>query len=93
MSKHLVIFTMEGCPYCHDFKDMITKENIEFTDLDINEHSDEYDMFTKIVENDLVPAFMILDDQGGPTTFMAPDRDYEELDEAIEKIKQILNNQ
>ena len=84
---------MEGCPYCHDFKDMITKENIEFTDLDINEHSDEYDMFTKIVENDLVPAFMILDDQGGPTTFMAPDRDYEELDEAIEKIKQILNNQ
>lgn len=93
MSKHLVIFTMEGCPYCHDFKDMISKENIEFTDLDINQHSDEYDMFTKIVENDLVPAFMILDDEGGPTTFMAPDRDYEELDVALEKIKQILNNQ
>lgn len=91
MAKHLILFTMEGCPYCHDFKEMLNKEQIEFTDLDINEHSDEYDMFSNIVDNDLVPAFMILDTEGSPTTFMAPDRDYEELDEALEKIKGILN--
>ena len=93
MSKHLVVFTMEGCPYCHDFKEMLSKEEIEFTDLDINDHPDEYDMFTKIVDNDLVPAFMVVNTEGGKTTFMAPDRDYEELDEALEKIKEIINPQ
>jgi len=87
MSQHLVLFTMKGCPYCVDFKDMLVKENIEFTDLDINDHEEEYEMFTKIVENDLVPAFMIIDDQDGHNSFMAPDRDYQDLNEAINLIK------
>ena len=90
MGKHLVLFTMEGCPFCHEFKEKLNEEHIEFVDMDINENPTEYDMFMKITENDLVPAFMIVDDQGGPSTFMAPDRDYQELDEAISKIKKIL---
>ena len=90
MSKHLVIFTMEGCPYCYDFKNMLKESNIEFTDLDINEYNEEYDMFMKIVENDLVPSFMIVNTEGGPTTFMAPDRDYQDLTEAINLIKLTL---
>ncbi len=90
MSKHLVIFTMEGCPYCYDFKNMLKESNIEFTDLDINEYNEEYDMFMKIVENDLVPSFMIVNTEGSPTTFMAPDRDYQDLTEAINLIKLTL---
>jgi glutaredoxin len=90
MSKHLVLFTMEGCPFCYEFKEKLNEEDIEFVDMDINDNPSEYDMFMKITENDLVPAFMIVDDQGGPSTFMAPDRDYQELDEAISKIKNIL---
>ena len=50
-------------------------------------------MFTKIVGNDLVPAFMVVNTEGGKTSFMAPDRDYEELDEALEKIKDIISRQ
>lgn len=91
MSQHVVLFTMEGCPYCHELKGMLKESNIEFTDLDINEYAEEYDMFTKIVDNDLVPAFMVVDENGGATKFMAPDRDYEDLNEAVEKIKSILN--
>jgi hypothetical protein len=36
---------------------------------------------------------MVVNTEGGKTTFMAPDRDYEELDEALEKIKEIINPQ
>ena len=92
MSQHVVLFTMEGCPYCHELKDMLKENNIEFTDLDINQYVEEYDMFTKIVDNDLVPAFMIVDENGGATQFMAPDRDYEDLNEALQKIKYVLNS-
>lgn len=90
MSQHLVLFTMEGCPYCLDMKNMLKEEEIEFIDLDINENQEEYDMFTQIVNNDYVPAFMIVNEDGGVSHFMAPDRDYEDLNEAITKIKTIL---
>ena len=91
MSQHVILFTMEGCPYCHELKDMFKESNMEFTDLDINEYVEEYHMFTKIVDNDLVAAFMIVDEKGGPSKFMAPDRDYEDLNEALHKIKSIIN--
>jgi glutaredoxin len=81
---------MEGCPYCYDFKNMLKEEKIEFLDLDINKNEEEYSMFTQIVENDLVPAFMIVDDQNNNTVFMAPDRDFQDLDEAINLIKHTL---
>ena len=90
MSKHLVLFTMEGCPFCVDMKSKLDDAKIEFVDLDINENSDEYDMFKKIVDNDYVPAFMIIDTEGSPTKFMAPDRDFEDIDDAVDKIKSIL---
>jgi glutaredoxin len=90
MSKHLIVFTMEGCPYCYEFKDKLKNEKIDFIDMDINENEEEYDMFMKIVDNDLVPAVMIVDENGGPSTFMAPDRDYQDLDDAIQKIKQFF---
>jgi glutaredoxin len=82
---------MEGCPYCVDMKQMLKEENIEFVDLDIQENSEEYSMFVKIVENDYVPAFMIVDTEGSPTKFMAPDRDFEDIEDAVVKIKSNLN--
>ena len=90
MSKHLILFTMEGCPFCVDMKSKLADAKIEFVDLDINENSDEYEMFKKIVDNDYVPAFMIIDTEGTPTTFMAPDRDFEDIDDAVNKIKSNL---
>ena len=35
--KHVLVFTMDGCPHCTDFKDMLTKEGIEYIEADINE--------------------------------------------------------
>ena len=87
--KHLVLFTMKSCPHCSDFKDMLTENGIEFYDHDIDEHREEYDMFTKLTESEFVPAFMIIDessDQMNAGCF-APDRDYQSLEEAVEIIK------
>lgn len=88
MESQIVLFTMEGCPYCHDFKKMLNDNDLVFTELDINENQEEYDMFVQITGNDFVPAFMIVDPDGEEAEFFAPDRDYEDLDQAMSIIIQ-----
>ncbi len=39
--KQIVLFTMEGCPWCSDMKKMLQEENIEFLDRNINQYEDE----------------------------------------------------
>ena len=39
----VVVYTMQGCPFCQDFKDMLQKEGVEFFDRDIEEYKEEYE--------------------------------------------------
>lgn len=89
----VVVYTMQGCPYCNDFKEMLTKEGIEFHERDIDEHEKEYDTFSTITENDMVPALLIIEgDLKNHKSFLyAPERNYNELTEALEIIKKHKN--
>jgi glutaredoxin len=90
MSKLLILFTMKGCPFCDVMKEQLKEEKIKFYDRDIDEHSDEYDLFVEITENDYVPAFMIVEDTGkeeAPLLF-APDRDFTGIEHGVEIIKE-----
>ena len=90
--KTVVVYTMEGCPHCVDFKKMRKENNIEFVDRDIYEHEEEYEIFSQVVENDYVPAVLVIETDGEKydSFLYAPDRDYEELTEAIAIIKKHL---
>ena len=81
---------MKGCPFCDDFKKMLKKEGIEFFDRDIDKYEKEYDMFVKITENEMVPALLLIegDGQDYKSYLYAPERNYNELTEAIEIIKE-----
>jgi len=87
---NIIVYTMKGCPFCVDFKEMLTKEGIEFFDRDIDEYKDEYDSFSKITENDMIPALLIIEGDGEEyeSYLYAPDRNYNELTEAVD----IINN-
>lgn len=89
MDKHLILFTMKGCPYCEQLKQKLNEEKLEFVERDIDENSEEYDLFVEITENEYVPAFMIIEDDGkNPSSkLFAPDRDFNSLDEGVEIIK------
>lgn len=80
---------MKGCPYCEQLKEKLNESKLEFVERDIDEYSDEYDIFVEITENEFVPAFMIIDDdKNNPKSkLFAPDRDFNTLDEGIEIIK------
>jgi glutaredoxin len=91
---NVIVYTMKGCPFCVDFKKMLKKEGIEFFNRDIDEYKDEYDLFSKIAENDLIPALLIIEgNEGNYESFVyAPDRNYNELTEAIQIIKEHRKN-
>lgn len=90
MATHVVVYTMQGCPHCVDFKEMLQKEGIEFVDRDIQENEEEYQVFVEVTQNDYVPSLLIIEEEEGENykSFLyAPDRDYNELSEAVEIIK------
>lgn len=94
MDKLFVVYTMKGCPHCIEFKSMLTNEGITFYERDIDEFEEEYDVFVKIVENDYVPAVLVLEgNMDKPIPYMyAPERDYNQLTEAIEILKKHLKD-
>ena len=94
MDKIAVLFTMKGCPFCVDLKEMLEKEDIPFVDRDIDEYEEEYELFVEITQNEYVPAFMLIESpEGEPkTNLFAPDRDFEDIHEGFEIIKSFLND-
>jgi glutaredoxin len=86
--KHVLVFTMDGCPHCSDFKEMLTNEGIEYIEADINENEEEYNLFVKVTENEFVPAIMIIEEGTTDAKFYAPDRDFEDLEQAVTLIRE-----
>jgi glutaredoxin len=85
----VVVYTMKGCPFCEQFKDLLTTEGIEFFDRDIDQYKEEYDLFSKITENDMIPALLIIEGEGDDheSFLYVPDKDYYELTEAVDIIR------
>ena len=79
------IFSMRGCPHCVNLKNKLKEENIEFTEYDIDEHSEMYDKFSKIVGNEFLPAILI-----GKTAYV-PEKSFKTIDKAVELIKDHLD--
>lgn len=80
---------MKGCPFCEDFKKMLDEEKIDYVDRDIFEHEKEYDTYSKITENDMIPALLIIegDEKNHKSFLYAPERNFNELTEALDIVK------
>lgn len=81
---------MKGCPFCTDFKEMLTNEGIEFFDRDIDDYDEEYQLFTEVTDNDMIPALLIIetDNEKHESFLYAPERNYDELSEALSIIQE-----
>lgn len=90
MDKLVVLFTMKSCPHCGEMKEMLEEENIPFVDRDIDDYEDEYDLFVEATGNEFVPAFMLIEnpEDKPKTQLMAPGRDFDELEEGVNIIRE-----
>jgi glutaredoxin len=91
MDKLVVLFSMKSCPHCGEMKEMLVKENIPFVDRDIDEYEEEYNLFVEATGNEFVPAFMLIENPESEepiTGLYAPDRDFEDMDQGLNIIKE-----
>lgn len=94
--KVAVVYTMEGCPFCHQIKEELKKNQLPFVERDIHEYEDEYEEFVRVTENEYVPAMMLLtldeEENASNVRLLAPDRDYEDIFEGVEIVKKYFLN-
>jgi glutaredoxin len=81
----VIVYTMKGCPFCEQFKEILKNENIEYIDRDIHEHKDEHDLFVKATDNELIPSLLVIENMNEFSH--APERNYNDLNEALEIVK------
>jgi hypothetical protein len=67
----------------------LKESNIEFHDRDIDEYSEEYETYVEITENEYIPSLLIIEseEEKYESFLYAPERDYNELNEALNIIK------
>lgn len=85
MSK-VTIYTMSDCPYCADLKEKLTKENIEFrnVDIDLPENQQEFNKILEVSNAEEVPILKI-DKQ-----LFVPNVSFKSITEAVELTKKFL---
>jgi|TARA_R110002167_G_scaffold51979_3_gene150345 glutaredoxin len=90
MKSTLIIYSQDGCPYCSELKEILTESNIPYIVRDIGKFEEEWKLVSAITENPYVPTVSVLDGQRNKRVFLAPDRDWEEITECVEKIKNLI---
>jgi glutaredoxin len=91
--KKVILYTMKGCPWCQMMKDELKEARVKYIERDIDDHKDEYDLFVEATSNDYLPALMLITLERGKSSnveLLAPDRDFKEISEAVEKVKNYL---
>lgn len=95
LEQLIVVYTMKGCPYCVMLKEELTNLNIPFIERDVDDESEEFDLFVEATGGyDFVPAFMIVETDGSKhkSKFFVPERDFDEVTDGVKIIKEHFNN-
>ena len=91
MSKEVFLYTMDGCPYCQEVKGLLENESIDFIERDCDDYEMQYEILKNSTDNnEYVPAFEIKDNVKMVKRFLVPERDFEELEHAVDIIKKFV---
>jgi glutaredoxin len=80
------IYSIPECPYCIELKEILTKEGIEFTDVNVNlpENEAEYNKLHAITKSDDVPIVKV------GKQLLVPNVSFRSIKEAAELTKKFL---
>ena len=90
MKLDVVVYTMEGCSHCTEFKKMLTEANIPFHDRDVFTYEKEYNMYVEVTKSEFVPSLLLIEtdyDNNENSIFYAADRDFVTIHEGFSLVK------
>jgi glutaredoxin len=85
--KQLAIFTLNTCVLCGELKRRLTEESISFHDIEITKNRVLWDQVLTQTGHDILPTVFIQTDTEGNGQVYTPGRDFQDIDEIIEIIK------
>lgn len=85
--KEIKLFGFEGCPYCQEMKELLDKDNMVYTyiDIDLIENAE---IVEKVIDNnniDSVPVIWVGE------VLLVPEQSFDTIEEGFELIKRFLN--
>ena len=92
MSKQVLIYSMVECPYCTDLKEMVKAEGINFKNVDVDEFEDEWERVKELTKTEFVPTIFVKDTETRRGKYICPDVHFQDLEEALQLLKNELNN-
>ena len=90
MNKTVIIYSQDGCPYCSELKEGLLENNVSYIIKDIGECEEEGKLVSSITENEYVPTACVIDIDKNESVFLAPDRDWQDITECVDKIKKLI---
>ena len=77
---------MQNCPYCAELKELLTKENIEFNNIDIydKEHEKEVNEIMEASKAEEVPIIRV------EKQLFVPNVSFKSITESVELVKKFI---
>lgn len=86
MKQKVKIYSIPSCPYCVELKEMLTKEGIEFEDINVElpENEKEYSQIHEVSKSDDVPLVRV------GKQLLVPNISFRSIREAADLTKKFL---
>jgi len=85
--NELAIFTLNGCSMCFELKRRLKENSIHFHDIEITKNRELWERILTQTGEDSVPTIFIQTDSEGNGLVYTPGRDFQDIDEIINIIK------
>ena len=90
MGYNVCLFTLNGCGYCTTLKEELVKNDITYSEYEVNEHKQTYDQILAVTKEDALPTIYMQNPNTGMGPIIVPGRDFKSPEEANQKIKKYL---
>ena len=88
--NEIIVFTLNGCSHCVDLKKELKKQNITFTEIEVESNKEIWNSVVKQTGHNSLPSVYISITGGDEGPIFVPERDYKDRDDLIEKIKMYI---
>lgn len=88
--NEIIVFTLDGCSHCVDLKKELRKQNINFTEIEVEANKEIWNAVVKQTGHNSLPSVYISIAGGDEGPIFVPERDYKDRDDLIEKIKMYI---